>query len=38
VLQNFTWRQTALGTVENYRILLEDAARNSGAGRLPARV
>jgi glycosyltransferase involved in cell wall biosynthesis len=24
VLANFTWRQTALGTVENYRALLDD--------------
>jgi glycosyltransferase involved in cell wall biosynthesis len=24
VLTNFTWRQTALGTVENYRALLDD--------------
>ncbi|MBM3658391.1 MAG: glycosyltransferase family 4 protein [Actinobacteria bacterium] len=26
-LANFTWRQTALGTVEQWRILLEDRAR-----------
>jgi glycosyltransferase involved in cell wall biosynthesis len=29
-LDNFTWRQTALGTVENYRALL-DARRSTGA-------
>lgn len=38
VLDNFTWRQTAIGTVEHYRILLEDRARHQADGRLPARV
>jgi glycosyltransferase involved in cell wall biosynthesis len=33
VLDNFTWRQTAVGTVENYRALLDArAAGGSGAG------
>jgi glycosyltransferase involved in cell wall biosynthesis len=30
-LAKFTWRQTALGTVENYRALLDDCARNAAA-------
>ena len=33
VLDNFTWRQTAIGTVENYRALLDArAAEASGSG------
>jgi glycosyltransferase involved in cell wall biosynthesis len=31
VLDRFTWRATATGTVEQYRILLEDHERTSGA-------
>ena len=38
VLDSFTWRQTAIGTVENYRILLEDRAAGRTPGRLPNRV
>jgi len=38
VLQNFTWRQTAVGTVENYRMLLEDKAAGRVPNRVPTRV
>jgi hypothetical protein len=27
VLDKFTWRATAIGTVDNYRALLEERAR-----------
>jgi hypothetical protein len=33
-LEKFTWRQTALGTVENYRALLDEQARAGRAGAL----
>ena len=30
-LDNFTWRQTAIGTVEHYRALLDERAANGHA-------